>query len=235
MRVVALIPAYNEEARIGATLQAVGEIGQVDEVVVIDDGSKDNTSTLAERYAATSDKVVTVLRLDKNQGKGAALNFGLAQVPGEVYLLLDADLGETASLAEALLGPILAREAEMTIARFAEEQSLSKRKMGFGLVRRLAVFGVQLLTGKQVSSPLSGQRAVRAEVLAKLGKFAPGFGVEVGLTVGALHHGFNIVEVPLAMKHRAYGRGLVGFKHRGKQLLHVLKTLWSCWQRGWHL
>lgn len=106
--------------------------------------------------------------------------------------------------------------------------------MGFGLVRRVAAWGVRLLTGHTVTSPLSGQRAVRAEVLRCLGGFASGFGVEVSLTVGALHHGFAVVEVPLPMKHRAYGRTLRGCVHRGRQLVHVLRALTQCWRRGWH-
>ncbi|HBG01316.1 MAG TPA: hypothetical protein DDW87_07070 [Firmicutes bacterium] len=72
-------------------------------------------------------------------------------------------------------------------------------------------------------------------VLDAVGDFFEGFGVEVALTVGALHHGFRLLEVPLAMKHRAYGRGLKGLRHRGRQGIHIIKALWQCYKRGWHL
>lgn len=103
--------------------------------------------------------------------------------------------------------------------------------MGFGLVRRLAALGVRLLTGTRVQSPLSGQRAVKAEVLQRVGGLAQGFGVEVSLTIGALYHGFTLREVPVPMKHRAYGRSIKGFLHRGRQLIHVVKALMYCWRR----
>jgi glycosyltransferase involved in cell wall biosynthesis len=233
MRVIALLPAFNEAELIVETITAVAGLRHVTEIVVIDDGSSDNTFALAS--SVTVGTKVTTLRLESNSGKGAALNWGTKQARGEVYLLLDADLGTTASMAEALLWPIVRNDADMTIARFGSEQSLPGAKMGFGLARRTAQLGVRWLTGKHVTSPLSGQRAMRFEVLQAAGEFFPGFGVEVGLTVGALHHGFRITEVPLAMKHRALGRGLRGIKHRGIQFFQVLGALATCWRKGWHL
>jgi glycosyltransferase involved in cell wall biosynthesis len=232
MRVVALLPAFNEAESIVQTLTAVSGLELVDEIVVIDDGSHDNTFALAKSVAL--EKRLTVLRLQPNRGKGAALNYGKRQVQGQVYLLLDSDLGATASMADALLEPIIRNEADMTIARFGAEQSVPGAKMGFGIVRRTAMLGVKWLTGREIASPLSGQRGIRAEVLQAVGEFFEGFGVEVGLTVGALHHGFRVIEVPLAMKHRAYGRGLRGVMHRGRQLLQVIRGIWQCWRKGWH-
>ncbi len=233
MRVVALLPAFNEAESIAQTITAVASLRLVDEIVVIDDGSSDNTFALAS--SVTIGTKVTILRLEPNRGKGAALNYGKKQAKGEVYLLLDADLGTTASMAEDLVRPIVRNEADMTIARFASEQSVPGAKMGFGLARRTAQLGVRWLTGKHVTSPLSGQRAMRAEVLQAVGEFFPGFGVEVGLTVGTLYHGFRIAEVPLSMKHRALGRGLRGIRHRGLQFFQVLGALAKCWRKGWHL
>ncbi|NMB01208.1 MAG: glycosyltransferase family 2 protein [Firmicutes bacterium] len=234
MRIVALIPAFNEESHIVQTLTAVEKIKLVEEIVVVNDGSVDDTLALALQFQKKASVKTTVLNQAENQGKGAALNYGLANVAADIYLLLDADLGDTAVLAVDLLEPVLTGEAQMSIARFVAGQSSAKSKMGFGVVRRTAVLGVRLLTGVRVSSPLSGQRAVKSEVLQSIGQLPTGFGVEVSLTVGALHHGFQIVEVPLAMKHRAYGRGFQGFKHRGQQMIHVLQALWSCWKKGWH-
>lgn len=228
MKVAALIPAFNEEDRIGQTLAAVAALEGIHEILVIDDGSTDHTRSAAQCKAR-------VLRLDRNQGKGAALNHGLRNVVADVYLFLDADLGSTAALAYELVRPIFRDQADMTIARFDTEQSAQQGKMGFGTVRKIASFGVRCLTGRNVSSPLSGQRALKAVVLETVGDLFEGFGVEVALTVGALHNGFRIVEVPLAMQHRAYGRGLRGLRHRAHQGLQVLRALWQCYRRGWHL
>lgn len=234
MRVVALIPAYNEEHYITSTLEAVGGIPQIHQIIVIDDGSTDSTRACVRDYQQRGLLPVELVTLPRNEGKGGALNAGLERGKGEVYLLLDADLGASAKWAGALLGPVLRGEADMTVARFSGAQSSGQGKMGFGVVRRLACLGILLLTGKRVTSPLSGQRALRADVVQCLGGFAQGFGVEVTLTVGALHHGFKVLEVPLPLKHRAYGRGLQGWRHRGRQLVHVLRALGECWKRGWH-
>lgn len=229
MKVVALVPAYNEEKNILETLSAVEKINSIQKIVVINDGSTDRTSKLITENGKT-----TLLNLSQNMGKGAALNLGIRSSTADIYLLLDADLGHTAIYGAELLNPVLNGEAQMTIARFNRgEQNLTDSKMGFGIAKAFACWGVRSLTGQSVTSPLSGQRAINAEVLHTLGPFFSGFSVEIGLTVGALHHGYTVLEVPLPMKHRGYGRGIKGIKHRGRQLIHITKGLYQCWQRGW--
>lgn len=228
MKVAVLIPAYNEEAAIGETLAALLTFKSVTKIVVINDGSSDNTAQLVGKMAG-----VTLLDLSENVGKGGALNAGWRKTEADVYLLLDGDLGTSARFAAGLLPPVLEGRADMTIARLGPQQSGDGKSMGFGCVRRFASIGVRLLTGVQVSSPLSGQRAIRGEVLHRLGGFFPGFGVEIGLTVGALHCGFRLQEIPLPIKHRAYGRGLTGMAHRGRQLAHILRAFWLCLKKGW--
>ena len=123
LNVVVIVPAYNEADRITETLEAVARIPQVTRVVVVDDGSRDDTASAAERAGAQ------VVRLPRNRGKGAALEAGLQRADGDMVLLLDADLGETAAEAAKLLKPILADEADLTIARFPE----GPKQSGFGL------------------------------------------------------------------------------------------------------
>ncbi len=228
MKVAALIPAYNEEGAIRETVAALLSCQQLNEIVVINDGSSDRTAEYVGEIQG-----VTLLDLPVNRGKGSALNAGWSKTEADVYLLLDGDLGQTAHYAANLLPPVLEDRADMTIARFGPRQGSGDKAMGFGCVRRFASFTVWLLTGVKPSSPLSGQRAIRKEVLDKLGGFLPGFGVEIGLTVGALHHGFRLQEIPLPMTHRAYGRGLTGMAHRGRQFVHVLRAFWACLQKGW--
>lgn len=228
MKVAVLIPAHNEAALILQTLSAVASLRPVAEILVIDDGSTDNTAALVKERGGAA-----LLSLSENRGKGAALNAALDSISADLYLLLDADLGPSAQLGGELLKAVLLDQADMTVARLDHEQSSDAKPMGFGFARRIAACGVKALTGVGVENPLSGQRAVKAEVLEKTGGFLPGFGVEVGLTVGALHYGFRVQEIPLPFKHRAYGRGWRGFRHRGRQLLHILRALWLCWKKGW--
>jgi len=217
--VVALIPAHDEVERIAATVAAAGSIAHVDRIIVIDDGSSDDTAARAE--AAGAD----VLRLTKNVGKGAALDAGLATVrdTADVVLLLDGDLGESAAQGGRLLEPVLRDEADMTIAGFPRPAM----KAGFGLVKGLARFGIRVLGSRHFDAhaPLSGQRALNRATLDAVTPFAFGYGVEVALTVRALRAGLRVVEVPTEMSHAATGRDVAGFRHRGRQFVHVARAL----------
>ncbi len=106
MRVVVLVPAFNEEERIASTVRAVSEGLTAQDVIVIDDGSTDATAQIATSSGAR------VISLPDNQGKGAALDAGLAAAGDEwdVLLMLDGDLGESAAQAHLLLEPVEAGE-----------------------------------------------------------------------------------------------------------------------------
>lgn len=217
MQIAALIPAHNEAERIGETVIATRAIPGVTRIVVIDDGSEDETAQAAEAAGAK------VVRLVFNVGKGAALEAGAMRVEDvDVVLLLDGDLGSSASQAASLLEPVLSGEADMAIAGFPAPSA----KAGFGLVKNLARWGIRTMGGGwEPTAPLSGQRAMTRECLEAVRPFATGYGVEVSLTVRALRAGFRLTEVPTTMTHAATGRDLAGFVHRGRQFVHVCLAL----------
>jgi glycosyltransferase involved in cell wall biosynthesis len=188
----------------------------VDEVIVVDDGSTDDTAERAEAAGATA-----VLRAGRNEGKGAAMNRGWKASRGEVLLFLDGDLGSSAAEAEQLLPPVLNGEADVTLAIFPP----SGKKGGMGTALKLARWGVRRMTGRTVTAPLSGQRAMRREVAERLGGFSPGYSVETGMTIDLLRAGFRLTEVPTRMTHKVTGRDAAGFRHRGRQLLHIAVLL----------
>lgn len=215
--VVVIIPAFNEEDLIGETVQAALSMPEVDEVVVVDDGSEDETAFVAYDAGAR------VIQLDFNQGKGAALNAGLADTESEIVLMIDADLGATAAETRKLLEPILANQADMSIALMKAPPG---HKGGFGLVTKLSKWAIRKYGGVEVTAPLSGQRAIRRKLLEDIGGFEMGFGVETALTIDALRKGYRIVEVPLPLTHRVTGRDWRGFLHRGRQFYDILKAVW---------
>jgi glucosyl-3-phosphoglycerate synthase len=214
-----LIPAYNEADRITDTLKAVQSFTaemHIQEIIVVDDGSTDDTSARAQ--AAGADVVFR----QTNSGKGAALNRALALAQGNVLLLLDADLGASATEAIRLLGPVVSGAADMTIATFPRKPGTGG---GVGLVVRLARWGIHRLTGQTMQAPLSGQRAVRRQVLEDMGGFAEGWGVEVALTVSALKNGYRVLEIPTQMSHRVTGRSPGAILHRARQFVAALRVL----------
>ena len=214
--VVALVPAKDAELSIRPTVTALLGLPEVDEVVVIDDGSADATAEMARTAGAW------VLRLPANVGKGGAVEAGVRLAPhAGTYLLVDADVGPTAAEVRALVRPVLAGEADMAVGVLPSAGG----RGGFGLVRSTAAAAIRLATGSPTRAPLSGQRAVRGELLRSL-DLAPRFGLEVGLTIDARRAGARVVEVPVEMEHRHTGRTVVGFRHRARQGADAATALW---------
>lgn len=208
-KIVALVPARNEVDRVGQAVRALREL--TDEVVVVDDGSTDGTASAALAAGAT------VLRLGRSIGKGGALEGALRRLPpADVWLFADADLGASARELRVVLDPVLSGRADLAIATFPPA-----RGGGFGLVKRGAARAIGALTGFRAAEPLSGQRAIRADVLAACRPLARGFGVETAMTIDALRAGFRVLEVPAALTHRPTGRSLRGFAHRARQGLDI--------------
>jgi glycosyltransferase involved in cell wall biosynthesis len=217
--VVALIPAFNEADTIAATVEAVLAIPSVCGVLVIDDGSTDATASVAQSAGAL------VVSAEKNAGKGAALELGVASLKPPypaIVLLLDGDLGATASEAQTLLDPLFDGLADMTIGILPKPPGSG----GFGVVKDLARQAIRDWGGGyDAQAPLSGQRALTWDCLQAVIPFAQGYGVEVALTIRALQQNFRIFEVMVDMKHRATGRDLTGFLHRGRQYIDIRRTI----------
>lgn len=215
-----IIPAYNEEYKIKDTLENIKNIKEINEVIVVDDGSSDKTSLIASNV---KDDKIKVFTLDKNRGKGYALNYGLkiAMKNADIIGFLDGDLGSSSSEVKKLIDPILNNEADVIIAKFPP----AKKKGGLGFVKGLAKESVLEMTGKELDATLSGQRIFKKEVLEKFDEIPFGYGVEVGMTIDILKYGYTIKEVLVNMTHSETGRNLKGFIHRGKQFYHIKKVL----------
>ncbi|MGL5347420.1 MAG: glycosyltransferase family 2 protein [Peptostreptococcaceae bacterium] len=215
-----IIPAYNEEQRIKKTLENIIDIATINEVIVVDDGSSDETFKVASEVK--SDKL-KVFKLDKNRGKGFALNYGLkiAMENADIIGFVDGDLGSSSSEVKKLIEPILRDEADVIIAKFPP----AKKKGGLGFVKGLAKQSVLDMTGEELDATLSGQRLFKKEVLEQFDEIPFGYGVEVGMTIDILKKGFKIKEVLVNMTHAETGRDLKGFIHRGKQYYHIKKVL----------
>jgi len=113
MRVSAIIPAYNEEKRIGNVIQSAMKCKLITDIIVVDDGSEDRTFEEASTYD------VKVIKLSKNQGKGEALKNALLYCDSEIVIFLDADLiGLNPGHIESLIFPLINTDTEMTIGIF---------------------------------------------------------------------------------------------------------------------
>jgi glucosyl-3-phosphoglycerate synthase len=213
--VVAVVPARDEEATAGATVASLHALDAVEEVVVVADGAGDRTVAEAGRAGAR------VLVAPGALGKGRAVEEALDRIPpADVYLLVDGDVGDSASEAGALLEPVLDGRLDLAVGVLPPQPG-----GGFGLVKGLAGRAIRALSGFDPREPLSGQRAVRREALWACRPLAGGFGLETAMTVDAVRLGFRVGEVAVRMTHRPTGRGVRGFVHRARQGLDVLRAV----------
>ena len=159
MKVAAIIPAYNEEARIAAVLHALIGASVVDEVIVVNDGSTDATASAASAVSG-----VQVITLPRNKGKGGAMREGATRTQADVLLFFDADLiGLTPRHVQDLLAPVCSGEATMAMGIFK----------GGRLWTDMAQFFAPAITG---------QRAIRREVFLHIPDLeSVGYGIELAI------------------------------------------------------
>ncbi|MBK5221050.1 MAG: glycosyltransferase family 2 protein, partial [Thermoleophilia bacterium] len=103
---------------------------------------------------------------------------------------------------------------------------------GFGIALRFAHWSIRRLCGAETSAPICGQRALRVDVLRATLPFAAGFGMEIGMTVDAVRAGYRLREYEIDLEHRATGRTIAGFRHRGVQLRDFARIYASRRRRG---
>ena len=137
-------------------------------------------------------------------------------------LLCDADLGACAGELAALVDAVEGGECDLAIASFRLRVG-----GGFGVTLRAARWAIERRSGYRAGAPISGQRAMRGEVLRAVLPFAPGYGMETAMTIDAVRAGFRVSEIELDLAHRATGRSLGGFIHRGRQLRDIARAYLS--------
>lgn len=179
-----IIPAYNEEENVAQVVSVARKLSYVDEVIVVNDGSTDNTVEEAESAGAT------VISHKENQGKGAAIKTGFKNSHGNVLAFIDADVSNfTTSKLDKMIKPILDGKTDITKTKFARE---SGRVTELTAKPLLSFFFPEL----NYEQPLSGQFAGTRAALSKI-KFEKDYGVDVGIVLDADVHGMSIMEVDI--------------------------------------
>lgn len=174
MKIICIIPAYNEEKTIAKVIKTVKEVELIEKIIVVSDGSDDDTAKIASSMGAYT------IEYKENKGKGSALKTGICNAEADLLLFLDADLiGLSKDHILALLDPVIDDEADMTVGIFCSG--------------RLATDLAQKITPS-----LSGQRAIKKGVLDKIGDInLTGYGVEVALTKFVERENYRIKTVEL--------------------------------------
>src|SRR3954453_6465029 len=205
-----IIPAYNEAARLGKTLRGVvdylSENSPDGEVIVVDDGSSDQTADLARQVFQDSKGLRTsVISYKSNLGKGRAVRLGLLATRGDVALFSDADLSTPITEAPKLVEPIVNGQSDVTFGSRALDRRLigvhqSWRREQGGRVFNLVV---RVATGMPFWDTQCGFKAFRMSVCRPLIEAATvdRFGFDVELLYLAFRAGLNLKEIPVRWDH----------------------------------
>lgn len=213
-----VIPAYNEEAHIGALLEKIlqvdiGALGFEQEIVVVDDGSQDRTYEMASSFPS-----VRVLKQVPNQGKGAAVQRGIRECTGNWVLVQDADLEYDPEDYRTLLSAIepgipmsiYGSRLKGQIAKAGKGLLPGKHpRQGFGpwLAGVILTFWTALLYGRWITDTLTAYKLYRTELIGSFDVRTRGFETDHELTAKLIKAGAKIVEVPISYEPRSAAEG----------------------------
>ena len=205
MRVSVLIPVYNEEKTVVEVIERVLATGVPFEVIVVDDGSSDNTVAALERYADSD--TVKVITSNQNRGKGAALRTAMEAATGDVLIVQDADFEYDPADYPALLAPIQQGEASVVYgSRFLNG-------LPAGIMKRSAVANhlltamTNVLFRNRLTDMETCYKVFKREVIHGMTLRANRFDFEPEFTAKILKRGYRIVEVPIGFNPREYDQG----------------------------
>ncbi|MDI3476848.1 MAG: hypothetical protein PWQ59_373 [Thermoanaerobacterium sp.] len=204
-----IIPAYNEEKNIKNVLNVLKKINIIDEIIVVNDGSTDDTEKVVSLFE------VKLINLRTNLGKGAAIKRGIQAASGDFLVLLDADLiGFTPEHFNKLVEPVLENNCDMTVGIFSSGRKRTD------LAQKIAPF-------------LSGQRALKKDLFIEFINDKDidilKYGIEVALTKYAKEKHLRVRHVQLENMTHIMKEEKLGFIKGFKARLRMYKDILKVW------
>jgi len=199
-----VIPAYNEALRIGSTLEKVRQYIETRnypcELIVVDDGSRDETPDILARYAEHH-PAVRILRNEPNRGKGYTVRRGVLEARGQFVLFTDADLSAPIEEANKLLGALESTGADTAVGSRALNRRLIGVHQPWGREFAGRVFNllVRLFTGLEIRDTQCGLKLFRRVSTRRAFELqrVTGFGFDPELLFLVERQGGKVVEVPV--------------------------------------
>lgn len=212
MNISVIIPARNEAASIGAVVAAVRGAVPPAEIVVVDDGSTDDTAMLAATAGAT------VLRHPYSKGNGAAIKSGARAARGEIVVFMDGDGQHDAADVPRLIESIAAGHDLVVGARKSRSQASVWRLAGNWVYNRLASW----IVGRPVPDLTSGFRAARTELFREFIDLYPnGFSCPTTSTLAFFRAGYSVAYVPITAARRT-GDSHIRLLHDGGRFFLII-------------
>ena len=221
-RVLAVvIPAYCEETTIRTVIEKVDALDCVREIIVVDDGSPDGTTTVVEKLGLPR---VKLIRLDRNSGKTAAVKRGLREITSPLCIIQDADLEYDPAEIPFVIEPIIEDRADVVYgSRFLVRRASRVLYFYHYLANKTLTFLSNLLTNLNMTDIETCYKAFRTPLVQDLPLTSTGFGMEVEMTTLLARTSARIYEVPISYYGRTYAEGKkIGMKDGLYALWYIL-------------
>lgn len=227
-RLAVILPAYNEEMTIAATIKNFFEQLPQAEIVVIDNNSKDSTAQIALDVMSELNVKGYVIS-EKRQGKGNAVRRAFMDVDADIYIMADADLTYPAERVHDLIRPIHKMQADMVVGdrlsegRYRNENKRNFHDFGNNLVKWL----INKLFRANLKDIMTGYRSLSRKFVKNYPILVEGFQIETDMTLHALDKRFRIIEIPIEYKDRPEGSfsKLNTFADGAKVLFTIMQIL----------
>jgi glycosyltransferase involved in cell wall biosynthesis len=205
VRVSFVVPAYNEAATIEQVLERVEALGFDRQIVVVDDGSTDETAAILERWDGREG--VTVIR-QPNRGKGAAIRAAIPHLDGEITVIQDADMEYDPADVPQLIEPIERGAADVVYGSRLSGGRPQRAYLFWHLVgNRFLSLLTNVLYNTTLSDMETGYKAFRTEVLRSLDLRENSFAIEPEITAHVCRRKLRVYELPIAYYGRTYAEG----------------------------
>jgi glycosyltransferase involved in cell wall biosynthesis len=205
MRVSFLVPVYNEAALVGDVLEQVDALPFEKQIVVVDDGSTDDTPRVLEAW---KEKPHVVVVRQPNQGKGAAIRAAIPHIDGEIAVIQDADGEYDPADVPALIDPIARGRADVVFGSRLSGGRPQRAYLFWHLIgNRFLSLLTNVLFNTTISDMETGYKAFRADVLRSLDLQQNDFGIEPEITAKVCKRKLRIYELPVSYYGRTYDEG----------------------------
>ena len=220
-----IIPAYNEEKTLAQVLdQVLEKVHNLGEVIIIDDGSKDNTSVISREYEARNPLVHYYLQ-PRNMGKTEALKEGFRRSSGDIVIVQDADLEYDPVEINDVVAPIQEGKADVVLgSRFLVRRASRSVYFRHFMANKFITFLSNLLTDLNLTDVETCYKAFRGDIIRRMVITSTGFGFEVEVVAKVAKLKCRVYEVPISYYGRSYEEGKkIGTRDGVMALWYIIK------------
>jgi dolichol-phosphate mannosyltransferase len=234
MKLSIVIPARNEEGNVGSTITALRDyLDSVDirsfEILVVDDGSSDNTFQVAQTEHERDPRILVVRNTGRN-GFGRAIAFGLDRFTGDAVIISMADASDSPQDV-ARYYAILRDEADCAFgSRFMRDSIVYDYPKFKWVINRIANFAIHLMFNLPYNDTTNAFKGYRANVIEGCRPFvSPHFNLTIEIPLKAFVRGYSFKVIPISWRNRTVGESSLKLKEQGSRYLYTLLTVWFEW------